>query len=121
MIQTKSFLKVADNSGATLVECVRVYRVKDKNTKLGNIILVSIKEIKEHSKLKLGSLHQAIIVRIKTPFSRRNGNFLKFDENAVILLNSKKEFFGNRFFGLASSELRQKKSVKFLSLISSII
>jgi large subunit ribosomal protein L14 len=115
MIQNKTFLKLADNSGVTLVECIKIYKSKHK-LKIGSIILVIIKKVKLQSKLKVGSLHKAIIVRIRQKFSRQNGNYLQFVDNSVILLNSKNEYYGTRLLGPISTELRKRKIVKILSL-----
>jgi large subunit ribosomal protein L14 len=120
MIQNKTFLKLADNSGATVVECIRVYKPKYNKLKIGFVILVTVKEIKLQSKLRVGSLHKAIVVRIKQKFSRQNGNYLQFADNSVILLNLKSEYYGTRLLGPISTELRKKKIVKLLSLTTYI-
>ena len=120
MIQNKTLLKLADNSGVTSVECIRVYKPKYKKLKIGFVILVTVKEIRSQSKLKPGSLHKAIVVRIKAKSSRQNGNYLRFADNSVILLNSKEEYYGTRLLGPISTELRKKKIVKLLSLTTYI-
>jgi len=120
MIQNKTFLKLADNSGATTVECIKIYNAKYKKTKVGYTILVSIKQIKLQSKLKVGQLYKAVVVRIRQKFSRQNGNYLQFSDNSAILLNSKNEYYGTRLLGPISTELRKKKIVKLLSLTNYI-
>jgi large subunit ribosomal protein L14 len=87
---------------------------------ISQVILVTIKKIKSQSKLKIGSLHKAIIVRIKQKLSRQNGNFLQFADNSVILLNVKNEYFGTRLLGPISTELRKRKIVKVLSLTTNV-
>lgn len=120
MIQTKSFLKLADNSGAFYAECIRVYKPSYKKMRLGTLLLVSIQQVKLQSKLKIGSLQKGILVRLKQKCSRQNGNYLQFGDNSMVLLNSKNEFFGTRLFGPISTELRKKKIVKILSLANYI-
>jgi large subunit ribosomal protein L14 len=115
MIKNKSLLKLADNSGATIVECIRIYKSKYKLS-IGSVILVVVKKTKLQTKLKLGSINKAIIVRVRQKFSRQNGNYLQFADNSVILLNSKNEHYGTRFLGPISTELRKKGVVKILSL-----
>ena len=119
MIQNRSFLKLADNSGAKLVQCIKVY--KTKKIEVGSVILVAIKQIRTQSKLKKGELYKAIVVRLNKLVSRKNGNYIKYSENAVILLNTKNEFFGTRIVGPITNELRKKKLTKVLSLTNFII
>jgi large subunit ribosomal protein L14 len=119
MIQNRSFLKLADNSGAKLVQCIKVY--KTKKIEVGSVILVAIKQIRTQSKLKKGELYKAIVVRLNKLVSRKNGNYIKCSENAVILLNTKNEFFGTRIVGPITNELRKKKLTKILSLTNFII
>ena len=119
MIQNRSVLIVADNSGAKLVKCIRLY--KSRKAVAGSLILVAIKEIKAQSKIKKGELYKGVIVRLSTKISRSNGNYIKASENAVVLLNSKSEFFGTRLNGPITNELRKKKHLKMLSLTTFIV
>jgi len=119
MIQNRSVLTVADNSGAKLVQCIRLY--KSRKAAAGSLILVAIKEIKAQSKIKKGELYKGVIVRLSTKISRRNGNYIKASENAIVLLNSKNEFFGTRLNGPITNELRKKKHLKILSLTTFIV
>lgn len=119
MIQNRSFLKLADNSGAKLVQCVKIY--KSKKVTLGSLILVAVKQIRPQSKLKKGELCKAVIVRLNNLISRRNGSYIRCSENAVILLNSKNEVYGTRLNGPITNELRKKKLTKVLSLTKFII
>ena len=119
MIQNRSVLIVADNSGAKLVQCIRLY--KSRKAAAGSLILVAIKEIKAQSKIKKGELYKGVIVRLSTKIGRSNGNYIKASENAVVLLNSKSEFFGTRLNGPITNELRKKKHLKMLSLTTFIV
>jgi len=119
MIQDRSFLKLADNSGARLVQCVKVY--KTKKVVVGSLILVTIKQVRSRSKLKKGELYKAIIVRLNTLISRKNGHYIKCSENAVVLLNTKGDVYGTRLIGPVTNELRKKKLTKILSLTKFII
>ena len=119
MIQDRSFLKLPDNSGAKLVQCIKVY--KSKKAIIGSVLLVAVKQTRMQSKLKKGELYKAILVRLNILVSRKNGNYLKCSENAVVLLNAKNEFFGTRVIGPITNELRKKKLTKILSLAKFII
>jgi large subunit ribosomal protein L14 len=119
MIQNRSFLKLADNSGAKLVQCIKVY--KTAKVKVGSTVLVSIKQIRTQSKLKKGELYKAIVVRLNNLTSRKNGNYIRCSENAVVLLNTKNDFYGTRLIGPITNELRKKKLTKILSLTKFII
>ncbi len=110
MIQDRTFLNLADNSGAKIVQCLRVY--KTKKVEVGSLILVTVKQIRPQSKLKKGELLKAIVVRLTMPTSRKNGNYIKCFDNSVILLNSKNEFYGTRLIGPVTNELRKKKTRK---------
>jgi len=119
MIQNRSFLKLADNSGAKLVQCIKVY--KTAKVEVGSMALVSIKQIRTQSKLKKGELYKAIVVRLNNLTSRKNGNYIRCSENAVVLLNTKNDFYGTRLIGPITNELRKKKLTKILSLTKFII
>lgn len=88
---------------------------------IDSIVLVSVKQIRSQSKLKKGDLYKAIIVRLNNMTSRKNGNYIRCSENAVVLLNSKNEFYGTRLIGPITNELRKKKLAKILSLTKFII
>ena len=92
MIQDRTFLNLADNSGAKLVQCIRVY--KSDKVEVGSLILVAVKQTRPQSKLKKGQVLKAIVVRLTRPTSRKNGSFIKCFDNSVVLLNSKNEFYG---------------------------
>lgn len=108
MIQMQSKLNVADNSGAKRVQCIKVLGGSHRNTaRVGDIIKVSIKEVLPTSKLPKGSVHFAVIVRTKSPITRKDGSVVSFDSNAVVMLNSAKELAVTRIFGPIPRELRQ--------------
>jgi len=119
MIQDRSFLKLADNSGAKLVQCIKVY--KTKKVELGSLILITVKQVRPRSKLKKGELYKAIVVRLNTLISRKNGHYIKCSENAVVLLNTKNDVYGTRLVGPVTNELRKKKLTKILSLTKFIV
>nr|YP_009476703.1 ribosomal protein L14 [Proteomonas sulcata]AVM81196.1 ribosomal protein L14 [Proteomonas sulcata] len=117
MIQQKTLLKIADNSGAKIAECIKVYKEK----KLGSTILVAIKERKSKSKLKKGGIHKAIIIRLKKENIRKNSHLLAFDENAAVLLNLKGDIQGTRLIGPVTNEIRKQNLIKILSLAAQIL
>ncbi len=108
MIQQKTVLNVIDNSGIKFVRCVQ--------NKKNDSLLVSVFGKRLKTNIKKGGLFSAIVVRLKEVKSKNNGTFIFFDENSVVLLNSKKNLVGTRFFGPISSKLRRKKLLKILCL-----
>jgi len=119
MIQDRSLLRLGDNSGAKLVQCIKVY--KTKRVVLGSLILVTIKQVRLKSNLKKGELYKAIVVRLNTLIFRKNGHYIKCSENAVVLLGVKGDLCGTRLIGPITNELRKKKLTKILSLSKFII
>ena len=116
MILNCSILKVCDNSGAKYIKCFKIS--KTPTGVMGSVIYASIKSIYLNTKTQKGSIVKAIIVRTKSLYSRKNGNFINFQINEVVLLNQKYEFLGTRIFGPIPLELRKKHSLKLLSLSS---
>lgn len=122
MIQMQSILDVADNSGAKKVMCIKVlggshHMIAD----LGDVIVVSIKAALPNGKVKKGEVHRALIVRTKAGVSRSDGSNIKFDGNAVVLLNKQGEPVGTRVFGPVTRELRAKKFLKIVSLAEEVL
>ncbi len=122
MIQMQSMLEVADNSGAKKVMCIKVlggshHMIAD----LGDIIVVSIKTALPNGKVKKGDVCKAVIVRTKVGATRMDGSNLKFDSNAVVLLNKQGEPVGTRVFGPVPRELRAKKFLKIISLAEEVL
>lgn len=122
MIQTQSHLKVADNSGAKEVMCIKVLGgSKRRYAGIGDIIVVSIKEAMPNSKVKKGDVAKAVVVRTKHKIRRPDGSYLKFDENSAVLINNAKEPVGTRIFGPVARELRAKRFIKIISLAPEVL
>jgi large subunit ribosomal protein L14 len=122
MIQMQSILNVADNSGAKKVMCIKVLGgAHHMIAHLGDVVVVSIKEALPNGKVKKGDVHRALIIRTKQGVRRPDGSVIKFDSNAVVLLNKQEEPIGTRVFGPVTRELRAKKFVKIVSLAEEVI
>ena len=122
MIQMQSKLKVADNSGAKKVQCIKVLGgSKRKAVGIGDIIVVSIKEAMPRAKVKKGDIAKAVIVRTVHKLSRPDGSYIRFDENAAVLINANKEPIGTRIFGPVARELRGKSFIKIISLAPEVL
>ena len=122
MIQTQSRLRVADNSGAREVMCIKVLGgTKRRWASIGDIIVVSIKEAMPNSKVKKGDVAKAVIVRTVHKLRRPDGSYIRFDDNSAVLINAAKEPIGTRIFGPVARELRAKSFVKIVSLAPEVI
>jgi large subunit ribosomal protein L14 len=128
MIQVGTKLRVADNSGAKIVECIRVLGGSGKKIgTIGDVIVVSVKELRSYTggtmkmKIKKGDVSKAVVLRTAKEFSRKDGSFIRFQDNAVILLNAKKQPLGTRIFGPVLDELRLLKNMKLVSMASSLL
>ncbi|RYE05956.1 MAG: 50S ribosomal protein L14 [Rickettsiaceae bacterium] len=122
MIQMQSVLNVADNSGAKKVMCIKVLGGSHHMiAKMGDVIVVSIKEAIPNGKVKKGDVYKALIVRTKVDTKRKDGSGIKFDSNDVVLLNKQGELIGTRVFGPVPRELRDKKFVKVVSLAEEVL
>jgi large subunit ribosomal protein L14 len=119
MIQSQTKIKIGDNCGIRFAKCLSAYKIKTKF--IGFIILISVKSIKLQSKIKKGSIYKGIVIRVKQKKQRKNGNSIFFNENAVVILNKKKDILSTRIFGPIGSELRKKNLLKILSLGSTIL
>lgn len=120
MIQDQSKLKVADNSGAKIVQCIKVLGgTRRRYARIGDIITVAIKQAESRAEVKKGEVCKAVVVRQKQNLRRKDGSYIKFDENAVILLEDK-EPKGNRIFGPVPIELKNKFP-KIISLAKEVI
>jgi len=120
VIQTESRLKVADNSGAKEVQCIKVL-ASARNAYVGDIIIVSVKSAIPRGKVKKGEIYSAVIVRTKKEISREDGSTIKFDDNAAVLLDKQLELIGTRIFGPVTRELRAKKFMKIVSLAPEVL
>ncbi|MFK8137295.1 MAG: 50S ribosomal protein L14 [Bdellovibrionales bacterium] len=122
MIQMQTKLKVADNSGAKVVQCIKVLGGSKRRTAdVGDIIVVSIKEALPNSKVKKGEVAKAVIVRTKQKIRRPDGSYIRFDENSAVLVNNNKEPVGTRIFGPVARELRAKQFMKIVSLAPEVL
>ena len=122
MIQAHSFLDVADNSGAKLVQCIKVLGgSRRRYAGLGDIIVVSVKEALPNSKVKKGTTAKAVVVRTKREHRRPDGSYIKFDTNSAVMLTPQKEPVGTRIFGPVARELRSKKFMKIVSLAPEVL
>jgi len=122
MIQTESRLKVADNSGAREVLCIRVLGgTRRRYASLGDQIVVTVKDALPGGNVKKGAVSKAVIVRTKKEVRRADGSYIRFDDNAVVLLNPTGELRGTRIFGPVARELREKDYMKIVSLAPEVI
>lgn len=122
MIQQQSILEVADNSGAKKVMCIRVMGgSRRRYARVGDIIIVSIKEAVPDSNVKKGSVARAVVVRTKKEVRRTDGTYIRFDQNAAVLVNKDNEPIGTRIFGPVARELRWKEYMKIVSLAPEVL
>jgi len=122
MIQMQTFLEVADNSGAKVVQCIKVLGgSRRRYAALGDIIVVSIKEALPGSKVKKGDTARAVVVRTRREYRRLDGSYIKFDSNSAVLINAQQEPVGTRIFGPVARELRAKKFMKIISLAPEVL
>ncbi len=122
MIQTESRLKVADNSGAKEVLCVHVLGgTKRRYASVGDTIVVSVKSALPSSQVKKGTVSKAVVVRTKKEIRRKDGSYIRFEENAAVLLNAQNEPRGTRIFGPVARELREKQFMKIVSLAPEVL
>ena len=122
MIQQESRLNVADNSGAKEVLCIRVLGgTKKRYASIGDKIVVTVKSATSSSNLKKGTVSKAVVVRTKKAVRRQDGSYIRFEDNAVVLLNAQDEPRGTRIFGPVARELREKQFMKIVSLAPEVL
>ena len=122
MVQQESRLKVADNTGAKEVLCIKVLGgSRKKYARVGDLIVVTIKKTIPASSLKKGEVHRAIVVRTKKEVKRKDGSYIRFDDNAAVIIDGNLEPRGTRVFGPVARELREKKFMKIVSLAPEVI
>ncbi|MCL4104278.1 UNVERIFIED_CONTAM: hypothetical protein GTU68_035140 [Idotea baltica] len=122
MIQTQSYLDVADNSGARRVMCIKVLGGSHRRyARVGDLIKVSVKEAIPRGKVKKGQVMTAVVVRTRKGVRRADGSLIKFDDNAAVLLNAQDAPIGTRIFGPVTRELRGEKFMKIISLAPEVI
>ncbi len=122
MIQVQTELSVADNTGAKIVECIKVLGGSKRRTaSVGDQIVVSVKDAIPNGKVKKGDVHKAVIVRTKYSIHRNDGSKVKFDNNAAVIIDEKGEPIGTRIFGPVTRELRNKGQTKIISLAPEVL
>tara|TARA_B100000029_G_scaffold424161_1_gene431735 strand:+ start:11751 stop:12119 length:369 start_codon:yes stop_codon:yes gene_type:complete len=122
MIIVETKLNVADNSGAKLVQCIKVLGgSKRRSANIGDLIVVSVKEAIPNGKIKTGEVTRAVVVRTKKGISRNDGSSIRFDKNSAVLLTKEGEPIGTRIFGPVTRELRLRKFTKIISLAPEVL
>ena len=122
MIQMQTMLAVADNSGAKKLQCIKVLGgSKRKYAGIGDVVKVTVKEALPTSKVKKGDLRRAVIVRTKKEIRREDGSYIRFDENAAVLLTPLDDPIGTRIFGPVARELRARNFMKIVSLAPEVL
>lgn len=122
MIQTQSTLNVADNSGARKVMCIKVLGdSRRRYARIGDLISCSVKNAIPGGNVKKGEVVQAVIVRTKKEIRRKDGSYIRFDENAAVIINKEKEPVGTRIFGPVARELRERNFMRIVSLAPEVL
>ncbi len=122
MIQSESKLQVADNSGAKRVQCIKVLGgSKRRYASVGDMIVVSVKEALPNSKVKKGEVRRAVVVRTAKELSRPDGTYIRFDDNAAVIVDAQNQPIGTRIFGPVARELRGKQFMKIISLAPEVL
>ncbi len=122
MIQTETRLTSADNSGARELYCIKILGgSKRRYARVGDIIVVSIKDAMPNSKVKKGDVMKAVIVRTKKEIKRPDGSYIRFDDNSAVLINANREPVGTRIFGPVARELRAKRFMRIISLAPEVL
>jgi large subunit ribosomal protein L14 len=122
MIQEYTILNVADNTGAKRVMCFRILGgTRRKTASVGDVIVCSVKDATPNGQVKKGQVIKAVVVRTKKPVRRRDGSYIRFDDNAAVIIDEQKEPRGTRIFGPVARELREKQYMKIISLASEVL
>jgi large subunit ribosomal protein L14 len=122
MIQMRSYLNVADNSGAKRVQCIKVLGgTRRKNAGIGDIVVVAVKDALANAAIKKGNVERAVIVRTKKEYRRPDGTYIRFDDNACVIIDPSSNPKGKRIFGPVARELRDKDFMKIVSLAPEVI
>ena len=122
MIQQESVLQVADNSGARKVACIRVLGGSGRRyASIGDVIVVSIKDAVPNARVKKGDVRRAVVVRTRKEIGRPDGSYIRFDDNAAVLIDTQREPVGTRIFGPVARELRAKRFMKIISLAPEVL
>jgi large subunit ribosomal protein L14 len=122
MIQVETFLNVADNSGAKIVQCIKVLGgSKRKYASIGDIIVVAVKDALPTSAIKKGSVEKAVVVRTHKEYRRPDGTYIRFDDNACVIIDASLNPKGKRIFGPVARELRERDFMKIVSLAPEVL
>lgn len=121
MIQLLSRLEIADNTGAKKATMIRRLGQLKKTASIGDIIVVNIKESSTDASVKKGEVVRAVVVRTKAPIRRADGSYLRFDSNAIVIIDANKNPKGTRIFGPVARELRRKRFMKIISLAPEVL
>ena len=122
MIQQESRMKVADNSGAKEALCIRVLGgTKRRYASLGDTVVVAVKSATPNGSVKKGTVSKGVVVRTKKEVRRSDGSYIRFDDNAIVLLNANDDMRGTRIFGPVARELREKDFMKIVSLAPEVL
>ncbi len=122
MIQQESTLEVADNSGARKVACIRVLGgTRRRYASIGDVIVVTVKDAIPNGRVKKGEVRRAVVVRTAKSIPRPDGSFIKFDDNAAVLIDGAREPVGTRIFGPVARELRARRFMKIISLAPEVL
>ncbi|MFQ5912972.1 MAG: 50S ribosomal protein L14 [Nitrospinota bacterium] len=122
MIQTQSVVEVADNSGGRRAMCIKVLGgTRRRYARVGDMVVVAIKEANPNAPVKKGDVRRAVVVRTKKELGRPDGSYIRFDNNAVVLVNESREPLGTRIFGPVARELRRKQFMKIISLAPEVL
>ncbi len=122
MIQEYTILNVADNTGARRIMCFRILGgTRRKFASIGDVVVCSVKDATPQGQLKKGEVVKAVVVRTKKSLRRKDGSYIKFDDNAAVIIDAAKEPIGTRIFGPVARELREKQYMKIISLASEVI
>jgi large subunit ribosomal protein L14 len=122
MIQVQTLLTIADNSGARTAKCIRVLGGSFRRyARVGDIIVVSVRDALPDSEIKKGQTAKAVVVRTKKEYKRPDGSYIRFDQNAAVLINEDKEPRASRIFGPVARELREKHFMKIISLAPEVV
>ena len=122
MIQMQTILDSADNSGAKKIQCIKVLGgTRRKYASIGDVIVASVKEALPNSKVRKGEVHRAVIVRTSKEIGRPDGSYIRFGDNAAVLINPQGQPIGTRVFGPVARELRAKKFMRIISLAPEVL
>ncbi len=122
MVQLKTLLNVADNSGAKQVQCIKVLGgTRRKYARIGDIIVVAVRDALPNTPIKKGGIEKAVVVRTRKEYRRPDGTFIRFDDNACVVIDANNNPKGKRIFGPVARELREKDFMKIVSLAPEVL